>query len=43
MPQNGLTGIPVVKIISMRIIYNFFTYIYTHTHKKREAHLQEFY
>ena len=36
MPQNGLTGIPVVKIISIRIIYNFFTYIYIHTHTKRE-------
>ena len=34
MPQNGLTGVPVVKIISIRIIYNFFTYIYTHTKGK---------
>ena len=26
MPQNGLTGVPVVKIISIIIIYNFFIY-----------------
>ena len=41
MPQNGLTGVPVVKIISIRIIYNFFIYIYLHTEKR--AHVQEFY
>ena len=28
MPQNGLTGVPVVKIINIIIIYNFFIYIY---------------
>ena len=36
MPQNGLTGVPVVKIISIRIIYNFFIYIYIYTHKKQK-------
>ena len=28
MPQSGLTGVPVVKIISIIIIYNFFICIY---------------
>ena len=36
MPQNGLTGVPVVKIISIRIIYNFFIYIYISTHTKKK-------
>ena len=34
MPQNGLTGVPVVKIISIRIIYNFFIYIYIYIKKE---------
>ena len=28
MLQNGLTRVPVIKIISVRIIYNFFICIY---------------
>ena len=37
MPRNGLTGVPVVKIISIRIIYNFFTYIYIHTQTEERS------
>ena len=42
MPQNALTGVPVVKIISIRIIYNFFTYIYTHTKKRKKLTYKNF-
>ena len=36
MPQNGLTEVPVVKIISIRIIYNFFIYVYSEKILKSE-------